>query len=228
MAQERKYQDKIVRILDTITDKIKENTATNNNLLEIGISLVNKYFSDSNDYRVLDNIIKFSKGKKPKDISLVKIDDYIKYLTIACLNGQELTYANSDKTMIADNDLLMVMDGASSGDIYYSDYGIVGSTLARIDVLDENIEKEYIYFCLKKYNDLIKSKNTGSAIPHTDKVFVSSLKIPNIDNEKQQYFKVLLKNIQENEKENKTLEQLRDTLLPKLMNGEIDLENIEI
>lgn len=31
-----------------------------------------------------------------------------------------------------------------------------------------------------------------------------------------------------NEKENERLEQLRDTLLPKLMNGEIDLDNIEI
>ena len=29
-------------------------------------------------------------------------------------------------------------------------------------------------------------------------------------------------------KENETLEQLRDTLLPKLMNGEIDLDKIEI
>ena len=28
-------------------------------------------------------------------------------------------------------------------------------------------------------------------------------------------------------KENETLEQLRDTLLPKLMNGEIDLDKIE-
>lgn len=31
-----------------------------------------------------------------------------------------------------------------------------------------------------------------------------------------------------NQKENRVLEQLRDTLLPRLMNGEIDLENIEI
>ena len=29
-------------------------------------------------------------------------------------------------------------------------------------------------------------------------------------------------------KQNKTLEQIRDTLLPKLMNGEIDLDKIEI
>lgn len=37
-----------------------------------------------------------------------------------------------------------------------------------------------------------------------------------------------LKLIQANEKENELLEQLRDALLPKLMNGEIDLDNIEI
>ena len=78
-------------------------------------------------------------------------------------------------------------------------------------------------FCLKKYNKLIKSKNTGSAIPHTDKVFVSSLEIAKIGIEKQQHFIKLLSKMQENKKENKKLEQLRDTLLPKLMNGEMDL-----
>jgi type I restriction enzyme S subunit len=34
--------------------------------------------------------------------------------------------------------------------------------------------------------------------------------------------------IYNNQIQNETLTQLRDTLLPKLMNGEIDLENIEI
>ena len=34
--------------------------------------------------------------------------------------------------------------------------------------------------------------------------------------------------IKSNEKENIKLSQLRDALLPKLMNGEIDLDNIEI
>ena len=38
----------------------------------------------------------------------------------------------------------------------------------------------------------------------------------------------LRKKIELNNKQNNILEQLRDTLLPKLMNGEIDLDNIEI
>lgn len=38
----------------------------------------------------------------------------------------------------------------------------------------------------------------------------------------------IIENIQNNQSENEKLSQLRDTLLPKLMNGEIDLDNIEI
>ena len=38
----------------------------------------------------------------------------------------------------------------------------------------------------------------------------------------------MINKIYENFDENIKLEQLRDTLLPKLMNGEIDLDNIEI
>ena len=40
--------------------------------------------------------------------------------------------------------------------------------------------------------------------------------------------KPIMKKIANNSLENKRLSKLRDTLLPKLMNGEIDLKNIEI
>ena len=41
-------------------------------------------------------------------------------------------------------------------------------------------------------------------------------------------FNNIMNKISNNSNENIKLEQLRDTLLPKLMNGEIDLDNIEI
>ena len=40
--------------------------------------------------------------------------------------------------------------------------------------------------------------------------------------------KPIMEKIALNSLENKKLSELRDTLLPKLMNGEIDLDNIEI
>lgn len=223
-----KTQKEIAFILYIIDKKIELNNHINDNLYEVGLSLLKNYFNTINDKVLLNEVITFIKGKKPKNISDKKEENYLKYLTIAGLNGQESNYADTEKMLIANQDLLMVMDGASSGDIYYSDYGVVGSTLSRLDIIDKKYIKEYIFFCLKKYNILIKSKNTGSAIPHTDKVFVGSLEIPELDNEKQTQFKTLLEKVQENQKENENLVQIRDTLLPKLMNGEIDLENIEI
>lgn len=197
-------------------------------MYEIGIELLKNDFTVVKEKKTLSQVIKFVKGKKPNDISNNKHVGYEKYLTIACLNGQELNYADTTKMVMSNNDLLMVMDGASSGEVYYGGYGIVGSTLSRVDCTDNNFISEFVYFVLKYYKNLIQSKNTGSAIPHTDKVFVSSLEIPILDIEQQVKYKVLLNKIQQNQNENEILSQLRDTLLPKLMNGEIDLDKIEI
>lgn len=219
-------QKKISYILNQIDKKIELNNKINDNLYEIANALIDDVIRNHKSTIMLNKIIKFIKGKKPKNITNIKNDNYMRYLTIACLNNQELNYADLSKTIIANNDLLMVMDGASSGDIYFGDYGIVGSTLAKIDIVNSDYIKEYIFFFIKKYNELIKSKNTGSAIPHTDKVFVGNMEIPKIDIETQNKFQVLLKKINENSKENEILIKLRDILLPKLMNGEIDLDNI--
>lgn len=223
-----KEQEKIVKILSNIDEKIKLNNQINDNLLKIGLELVKEDFNKKAEYEVLSNAIKFVKGKKPLDITPEIKEKYKKYLTIACLNGQELNYADPTKMVLSNNDLLMVMDGASSGDVYYAGQGIVASTLSKVDCIDGNYISEFIYFIMKYYKDLIQSKNTGSAIPHTDKVFVGNLKVPKLLIEEQEKYKTLLYKILKNMNENKILEQLRDTLLPKLMNGEVDLDKIEI
>ena len=228
VPEAKEDQIKIGKILSKIDDKIELNTHTNDNLLKIGLELLKEDFNKKTEYEVLSNAIKFVKGKKPLEITPEIKEKYKKYLTIACLNGQELNYADPTKMVLSNNDLLMVMDGASSGDVYYAGQGIVGSTLSRIDCIDSNYISEFIYFIMKYYKDLIQSKNTGSAIPHTDKVFVGNLKVPKLLIEEQEKYKTLLYKILKNMNENKILEQLRDTLLPKLMNGEIDLDKIEI
>ena len=221
-------QNKITKILKRLENKININTQTNDNLLNIGMELLKEDFNKISELEMLSNVIKFVKGKKPLDITTDEKDGYDKYLTIACLNGQELNYADTTKMVLSNNDLLMVMDGASSGEVYYGGQGIVGSTLSRVDCIDSNYMPEFIYFVMKYYKDLIQSKNTGSAIPHTDKVFVGTLEIPKLSKEQQEKYKRLLEKIQSNIYQNETLTQLRDTLLPKLMNGEIDLDKIEI
>ena len=71
----------------------------------------------------------------------------------------------------------------------------------------------------------------GSAIPY---IVLSDLTDYKLKYHKKEFDKFSnlvssnIKMIQENEKSNEELSELRDTLLPKLMNGEIDLDNIEI
>ncbi len=121
----------------------------------------------------LQNYIKFEKGKKPSEITSLGE----KYLTIDSLENNEISYTNCTKTLKCDtNDVLMVMDGASSGKVYIGAKGAVGSTLALINSRD--INKYYLYIFLKNNYKAIKDRNTGSAIPHTNKEFVLNLDIP--------------------------------------------------
>ena len=121
----------------------------------------------------LKEIIKFIKGKKPTEM----LEFGIKYLSIDVLDGSTELFANPEKTVIAKNDdVLMVMDGASSGKVYIGNEGIVGSTLAKID--NSNINSYYLYLFLKSNYSFISEHNTGSAIPHTNKELVLDLDIP--------------------------------------------------
>ena len=85
---------------------------------------------------------------------------------------------------------------------------------------------------MKSYFEKDKMGGThGSAIPY---IVLSDLTDYKLKYNKIEFEKLSnnvacnIKKIQENEKMNETLSQLRDTLLTKLMNGEIDLDNIEI
>ena len=49
-----------------------------------------------------------------------------------------------------------------------------------------------------------------------------------LNNNELEFYNGIVNKILFNNKENEILSKLRDTLLPKLMNGEIDLDNIEI
>ena len=100
--------------------------------------------------------------------------------------------------------------------------------------IDDSITKNvyFWYIVLKTRQDEIFDAQTGSAQPHIYPQHIAEMSIGELNiNEVEKYNNLvapLFKMIGENQKENKKLSQLRDTLLPKLMNGEIDLDNIEI
>lgn len=88
---------------------------------------------------------------------------------------------------------------------------------------------KYLY----EKNIMFLYENGTTGIKNLDlSSFLDNEEINIIEDEENQKFNNLYYNINnkmiKNAEENRILEQLRDTLLPKLMNGEINLDNIEI
>ncbi|MEO2068911.1 MAG: restriction endonuclease subunit S [Desulfurobacteriaceae bacterium] len=174
-------------------------------------------------------IFSFVKGKKPKALENRYREGLLPYLSIEYLSGNtnNVQYALPENVIVSsDEDILMVMDGASSGKIFIGKKGIVSSTIAKINIINEIVGKDLLYFYLLHYEEKIKSHTTGSAIPHVDKKYVLNLKVAlplesYLSTKLNLIMKDFVLKILNNNKKIQTLTQLRDILLPKLITGEI-------
>ena len=143
------------------------------------------------------------------------------------LNRNSVLFCSKEKVIEANSeDVLMVMDGASSGVIYFGQKGVVASTLAKLELISKKVSNQFLFYAIKYFENDIKTHTTGSAIPHTDKEYAYRLMIalPN-DISLQTKIDDLLRDISDTfiarEQENVVLKATRDALLPKLMSGEV-------
>ena len=158
----------IVDILGSIDNSIENNEEQINKINALAMSFVKK---GDNPHAELKPYIKFIKGKKPIENGSTSAP----YLSIDAITSfrYESVYSD-DMIMATPYDILMVMDGASSGTVFSHQSGVVSSTLAKIESKKEI--KDYLYWFLLSLKDTIKTRNTGSAIPHANKDYISSLK----------------------------------------------------
>ena len=155
--------------------------------------------------------IKFIKGKQANLVSSI---EGIPYLTIEDLVSGKHAHYCLEGIFCDEKDVLMVMDGASSGKVFTGNSGCVGSTLAKL-VLPQ-IRRSVLYFGLLKFENDIMKNTTGSAIPHADKSFVRDLQV--IDDEDEQmykFFDVCLDEISNLKKQILILKKQKDILLQK-------------
>ena len=248
-------QKAIAHILSTLDDKIEVNNQINKTLENMAQAIFKQWFVDfefpnengepykSSGGEMVESelgtipkgwevvqfrdIFRFVKGKKPKTIAECEFKDSEKYLTIDVLNRNSVLFCSKEKVIEANSeDVLMVMDGASSGVIYFGQKGVVASTLAKLELISKKVSNQFLFYAIKYFENDIKTHTTGSAIPHTDKEYTYRLMIalPN-DISLQTKIDDLLCDISDTfiarEQENAVLKATRDTLLPKLMSGEI-------
>ena len=224
-------QQKIAKLLGSLDDKIELNRQINTNLEQQARAIFKEMFIQKKGKPVLlSDFCDFIKGKNPAVITSTYQTGAAFYLNIDSLTDIKQTYAIPKNFAMANvKDILMVMDGASSGTVYFGKEGIIGSTLAKIVVSDLSMQ-EVIYQTLKYFENDVRSHTTGSAIPHVDKQYILQLSVSLPDDYQlySAYFETIRNMMIKNRTKNICLSTLRDTLLPKLMSGEIDVSKIEV
>jgi type I restriction enzyme S subunit len=182
----------------------------------------------------LGDLISFEKGRKPPVSYPLPCKGCLPVVLIENFNGIVSSYAlPKGMTIAQEKDVLMVMDGASSGRVETGHYGIVGSTLAKITLREgSGVGTHFLYYALKLLEPEIREHLTGTSIPHADKNWISAQMVcfPN-KGELLFYFEEIVGQIRERIRalrgESRTLAALRDSLLPKLIRGEIRVKDAE-
>ena len=249
-------QDLILAKIMPMERKIALNTAINENLeQQIEAILLNLIQSDSlkdsietvklGDYLYIKGRIGWKGLKK---------DEYLDLSDYRIINGESLTkngidwkkagyisaerYEESPEIMLQVGDILLSKDG-TIGKIGFVDKLDSPSTVASGIFVIRNIKPDiistqFIYYLLKSrlFTSFISSRTEGSVIPHLyQKDFMEfTFPLPNAE-EMQRFdsltaplFSTIITNLRENE----LLSDTRNSLLPKLMNGEIDVSEVTI
>ncbi|MHB0807840.1 MAG: restriction endonuclease subunit S [Facklamia hominis] len=231
-------QHKIAEILGTIDDKIEENVKINKNLEAQAQAIFKAWFVD---FELFDNkrpndwitstlgtvSVMSAGGDKPKNVSQTKTDLF-QYPIYSNGLSDEGLYGFTDKPKIVEESVTVSARG-TIGFVCLRHIPYV--PIVRLVTLvpkAEIISAKYLYLYLKQ----VHITGTGTTqqqltVPDFQKteILVPTQKIMS------QFTDILepiFKKLWANQIENEEMSSLRDTLLPKLMSGEIDVANIDL
>ena len=243
---ELRIQKNISKILSNIDGKIKLNNEINNNLHELCNNLYFELIEQLNEnnssvYEIKD-IAKCILGGTPSrakkeywkgNINWINSGEVNKFRIIeASEKITELGLNKTSTTLLPKETTVLAITGATLGQVSRLEIEACTNQSVIGIVPNNKILNNYLYLSIINNIKDIILKQTGGAQQHINKndVETHKLMIPNdyLINKFDLKVSPLLKKISSNYFENKSLSQLRDTLLPKLMNGEIDLDNIKI
>lgn len=224
-------QKRIIAILQTIHDKIAINTKINENLEQQAQAIYDSFFAPKSgldgEMCTLDSFCSIFTGKKNANAS-IENGEY-KFFTCA----PDALRINS---YIYDGNAIIISgNGAYTGRtrFYSGKFDLYQRTYA-CTILD-HIDPDYIFplywFVKLELSKKIKGGTRGSAIPYIVMNDLAKFEFVYSKDAFLQYlpvFKRITESIHSNEEENEHLAALRDTLLPKLMNGEIDVSQVQI
>ena len=125
----------------------------------------------------LEELVNITKGKK-QNLSDAKTPT--RYIQIDDLRNDDLIKYTADDvgTFVGEGDVIIAWDGANAGTVGYGLNGLIGSTLARLTIINIEVNAEYLARFLQSKFKEIRGNCTGATIPHVSKPHLLSLEIP--------------------------------------------------
>lgn len=241
-------QKKIVAVLSVLDEKIELNSEINDNLLHQSLCLYASLIDGKpkngciGDYCTLKSGFAFkSKWWQDSGVPVVKIgsinQDY--------LNLSDCSYVSEDKIALAKDfivtggDLLIAMTGATIGKFTMvpktSEIILVNQRVGKFFLGDNPIGRiPFIYSTLKQPEVVseVINRGQGSAQPNISASDIMSIPcvIPQLNeiNDFNRQVSPMFELIINNQFENLMLENTRDSLLPRLMSGELSVADMDL
>ena len=218
-------QKKIAAVLSALDDKIELNNAINRNLEEQAQAIFKNMFP-----AVISNEISIGEYVTPKRGKGLLVKDTICGAVPVVAGGLEpATYHNESNTSAPV--LTISASGANAGYVRLWNIPVWSSDSSFID--SSMTEDVYFWYVMLKLRQKeIFDSQMGTAQPHIYPKHIAKLPIKKLDGHIIKEFTKrvtpLFSMIGANTQENKKLGELRDLLLPRLMNEEIDVSKVEI
>lgn len=230
-------QEKIAHILSSLDNKIELNNKINQNLEQQAQAIFRSWFVDFEPFG----------GKMPEDWEEKTLDEFCNIFTgkknanQSDENGKNLFFTCGPtplkiNSFIHDGPAVIIAgNGAYTGRtrFYNGKFDLYQRTYACTLKKDVNVDYIYLLYIIIKsvLQEKIMGGTHGSAIPYIVMNDIAKFKLDynkNVFDKLSKIIKSFVCIIQKNNNENEKLKQLRDTLLPKLMSGEIDVDRVEV
>ena len=242
-------QRKIVSYIKPIDDKILLNNEINNNLLEQVLTLYrNKFVDTANNERAIcraDEYFNISIGKtpsrkepqwfstNPQDVTWVSISDMGTCGLYISSSSEQLTKQAVERhnvKVVPDNTVLLSFK-LTVGRIAITN-GEMTTNEAIAHFKTDKIEiNEYLYCYLKCFNYQTMGSTSSIATAVNSKIIKGMPFVVPTNDELEEFHGFaapIFAKIKANQIETDNLTALRDTLLPKLMSGKLDVSGIEL
>jgi len=216
-------QKRISSVLRKIDEKIKNNRAINNNLEQQTQAIYSRMFiehrQESWSTGQLSDLISVKYGKDHKKLADGNYPVYG--------SGGIIRYV--EKPLHTGESVLIPRKGTLNNVIYVNEAFWSVDTMFYTEMLHPNIAK-FVYHFVKSKD--LASLNAGSAVPSMTTNILNAMQLYIPDEKTLEKFENIVSPMysamQENTKESKILANTRDTLLPKLMSGELDVSDIDL